>query len=72
LRPERLPLGVVAIDGKSTAIEAWDNKYAQRHRDAYGKSAVGLPHCCISIRHPVYEKACQGQTSPIPVGSMCF
>jgi hypothetical protein len=52
LRPERLPLGVVAIDGKSTAIEAWDNKYAQRHRDAYGKSAVGLPHCCISIRHP--------------------
>jgi len=42
LRPEGLPFGVVAIDGKSTAIEAWDNRYAQRHRDAYGKSAVGL------------------------------
>ncbi|HUU00704.1 MAG TPA: ISAs1 family transposase [Myxococcota bacterium] len=42
LMPEGLPFGVVAIDGKSTAIETWDNKYAQRHRDAYGKSAVGL------------------------------
>jgi len=42
LRPEGLPFGVVAIDGKSTAIETWDNKYAQRHRDAYGMSAVGL------------------------------
>lgn len=42
LRPEGLPFGVVAIDGKSTAIEAWDNRYAQRHRDASGQSAVGL------------------------------
>jgi hypothetical protein len=42
LKSEGLPLGMVAMDGKSTAIEAWDNKYAQRHRDAVGKSAVGL------------------------------
>jgi hypothetical protein len=42
LGPEGLPFGVVAIDGKSTAIDAWDNRIAQRHRDASGLSARGL------------------------------
>ena len=43
LEPEDLlPIGVVAIDGKSTAIDAWDGRYAQRHRDASGHGARGL------------------------------
>ena len=32
----------MAIDGKSTSIEAWDHLYAQRHEDANGKGACGL------------------------------
>jgi hypothetical protein len=42
LNPEGLPFGVVAIDGKSTAIEVWDRRYAQRHRDASGHGVRGL------------------------------
>jgi hypothetical protein len=42
LTPEKLPFGVVAIDGKTTAIEAWDHKYAQRKRDAQGGGVKGL------------------------------
>ena len=42
LAPRGLPIGVVAIDGKSTTIDAWDNRIAQRHRTAAGQSAVGL------------------------------
>lgn len=42
LIPVGLPFGIVAIDGKSTAIEAWDRRYAQRHRNASGHGALGL------------------------------
>lgn len=42
LLPEKLPFGVVAIDGKSTAIEAWDRKYSQRHKNADGLGCCGL------------------------------
>jgi hypothetical protein len=42
LLPDKLPFGVVAIDGKTTAIEAWDHKYAQKKRDAYGGGVKGL------------------------------
>ena len=42
LMPDGLPFGVVAIDGKSTAIETWDQRYAQRHRNAPGYGAYGL------------------------------
>ena len=42
LIPVELPFGVVAIDGKSTAIESWDWRYAQRHRNASGHGAHGL------------------------------
>jgi hypothetical protein len=42
LSPEKLPFGVVAIDGKSTAIDAWDYKYFQRHKNAYGTGFCGL------------------------------
>jgi hypothetical protein len=42
LTPVGLPFGVVAIDGKSTSIEAWDHRYAQRHEDANGRGVCGL------------------------------
>jgi len=42
LDPVGLPFGVVAIDGKSTSIEAWDNRYAQRQIDATRTGACGL------------------------------
>jgi predicted transposase YbfD/YdcC len=42
LQPEQFPFGVVAIDGKSVTLDAWDRRYAQRHLDASGDSAVGL------------------------------
>ena len=41
LAPVGLPFGVVAIDGKSTSIEAWDRLYAQRHEDS-NKGVRGL------------------------------
>jgi hypothetical protein len=36
------PLGVVAMDGKVTAVEELDNKHAQTHRDKDGLGACGL------------------------------
>lgn len=42
LEPDGLPLDVVAMDGKSTAVEDLDQKYAQTHRDAGGLGACGL------------------------------
>lgn len=65
LKPEGLPFGMVAIDGKSTAIEVWDNKYAQRHRDAYGKSAVGLVRTLTCSLVSSSSKMCI-DTVPIP------
>jgi hypothetical protein len=40
LRPEGLPFGVVAMDGKHTAITAWDEEYSQRQGEG-AKAASG-------------------------------
>jgi predicted transposase YbfD/YdcC len=51
LDPEGLPFGVVAIDGKSVTLDAWDKRYAQRHRDADHQNARGLLRtltCCLT------------------------
>lgn len=37
-----LPFGQVAIDGKATAIGAWDEQYAQRQRHSAGPGASGI------------------------------
>lgn len=42
LPSEGLPFGVVAMDGKSVTVQAWDDFYAQRHRHSEGAEAVGL------------------------------
>lgn len=37
-----LPFGQLAIDGKATAIDAWDDRYGQRQRHSAGAGAHGL------------------------------
>ena len=37
LRPEGFPFGVVALDGKATALDGCDDWYAQRQTSAEGK-----------------------------------
>ena len=68
LKPEGLPFGVVAMDGKSVSIDAWDNRYAQRHRDAYGKSAVGLIRTLTCSLVSSRSKVCM-DAAPIPAAT---
>jgi hypothetical protein len=42
LRSDGFPLDVLTMDGKSTAVEALDNQYAQSHKDKGGLGACGL------------------------------
>jgi hypothetical protein len=42
LEPEVLPFGVVAMDGKSTALPSCDDAYAQRQSQGEGKPLVGV------------------------------
>lgn len=39
LEPEGLPFGVVAVDGKHTAISAWDEAYSQKQSEGAGGEA---------------------------------
>lgn len=61
LRPVGLPFGVVAIDGKTTAIGAWDDRYAQRQRHSEDDGAHGavrtLSCTLVSGRAKVYLDA---------------
>jgi hypothetical protein len=41
LAPDGLPFGVVAGDGKGTAIPVWDDRYAQRQSHSSGSGASG-------------------------------
>jgi hypothetical protein len=42
LGPLGLPLGQVAIDGKSTALGAWDDQYSQRQTHSVGLGVSGI------------------------------
>lgn len=42
LTPMGLPFGQLAIDGKSTAIDAWDDRYGQRQRHSTNAGAHGI------------------------------
>lgn len=54
LRPEGLPFGVLALDGKFTALPCWDEAYAQRQSGKDGQDPHGvvgtLTACLISAR----------------------
>jgi hypothetical protein len=66
LEPVGLPFGVVSIDGKATALEVWDAKYAQRQEHSSGPGASGIARtqtcALVSSRAQVCVHA-----EPIPV-----
>jgi hypothetical protein len=50
LTPHRLPFGMVAMDGKATAGDGWDDHYAQKQRHAGDGGASGVVRtitCCL-------------------------
>ena len=65
LEPEQLPFGVCAIDGKSTAIDVADARYAQKQSHSNGTGEYGLVRtltaCLTSSRAAVCLDA-----APIP------
>jgi len=65
LAPFGLPFGVVAIDGKCTGIEAWDELHAQRqpHSSALGASGIVRTMTCALVSSRV--KLCL-DANPIP------
>jgi len=65
LKPDRLPFGVVAIDGKSTAIETWDDHYAQRKTHSQGQGVYGLVRTLTATLTSSAAKVCL-DACPIP------
>ncbi len=65
LMPDGFPFGVVAIDGKYTAIDAWDEKYSQRRSDGDGLTAQGLVRTINCSLVSSRAKVCI-DASPIP------
>jgi len=65
LAPFGLPFGVVAVDGKHTAIAAWDELYAQKqeHSSAVGVSGMVRTMTCSLVSSRV--KVCL-DANPIP------
>ena len=61
LAPVGLPFGVVAVDGKTTAIGAWDKQYSQKQPHSEGGGAHGavrtLSCTLVSSRAKVYLDA---------------
>lgn len=66
LEPDGLPLDVVAMDGKSTAVEELDNKYAQTHKDKGGLGACGLVRTITCTKVSARARAC---LEVIPMGA---
>ena len=65
LEPLGLPFGVVAIDGKSTAIGAWDHLYAQKQPHSSGSGASGIVRTLTACLSSSRANVCL-DASPIP------
>jgi hypothetical protein len=65
LAPLGLPFGEVAIDGKSTAIGAWDEHHAQRQPHSSAPGASGIVRTLTSSLVSSRVKACL-DASPVP------
>ena len=65
LMPDGFPFGVVAIDGKYTAIDSWDSKYSQRQSGADGIADYGLVRTINCSLVSSRAKVCI-DASPIP------
>jgi hypothetical protein len=55
---DNFPLDVVVLDGKATAVEELDNKYAQTHRDAGGLGACGLIRTITAVLVTATARVC--------------
>jgi len=65
LAPLGLPFGEVAIDGKSTALGAWDDTYAQRQPHSSGPGASGILRTLTASLVSSRAKVCL-DANPIP------
>lgn len=65
LEPCGLPFGMAAIDGKSTAIGAWNQTYAQRQPHSSGLGASGMVRTLTASLVSSRVKVCL-DASPIP------
>jgi len=65
LMPDGFPFGVVAIDGKYTAIETWDDDYSQRQSGKEDRGAYGLVRTINCSLVSSRAKVCI-DASPIP------
>lgn len=63
--PEGFPFGVVSVDGKHTAIDAWDDDFPQRQSGAEGPEAYGLVRTFNCALVSSRAKVCI-DSSPIP------
>jgi len=60
-----LPAGIVSMDGKATAIDAWDDKFAQKQTHSAGKGAHGVLRTVTSCL--ISSSACPAiDAYPIP------
>jgi len=65
LMPDGFPFGVVAVDGKYTAIYSWDGRYSQHQSGADGISDYGLVRTINCSLVSSRAKVCI-DSSPIP------
>lgn len=65
LMPDGFPFGVVALDGKYTAIDAWDDDYSQRQSATENRNAYGLVRTFNCSLVSSRAKVCI-DASPIP------
>ncbi len=65
LTPDGFPFGVAAVDGKYTAIKAWDEEYSQRQSGSNGLAAYGLVRTINCSLVSSRAKVCI-DASPIP------
>ncbi len=65
IMPDGFPFGVVAIDGKYTAIETWDDKYSQLQSGTDDRAAYGMVRTINCSLVSSRAKVCI-DTSPIP------
>lgn len=65
IEPDGLPAGIVSMDGKATAIDAWDDKYAQKQTHSAGAGAHGVVRTVTSCL--ISSPACPAiDAYPIP------
>ena len=65
LKPECLPFGVVAMDGKSVTTKVWDDLYAQQHESEEHLCSVGLARTMTCTLVSARAKPCI-EAIPIP------